>query len=139
MKLYIRERGSAEALALTEDRGQDKLAVLDLTEVEARAAVRKRERQGDLSGEIAAAILSSLERDLREAFLTQPSNSDVVKRAIRLLDLYPLKAYDAVQLAGCIVLGFSASPVILVSSDRQMVSAGLAEGLRVLNPETIQN
>lgn len=136
VKLYVRERGSTEALALTENLGSDKLAVLDLTAVEARAAVRRRERQGDITAETTSAILSSLQRDLAEVFLTQSSNADVVKQAIRLLDLYPLKAYDAVQLAGCLVLSSSASATILVSSDRQMLFAAEQEGVPVINPES---
>ena len=135
VKLYVREAGSAEALALTERLDSDRLAVLDLAAVEARAAIRRRERLGDISVELAKSIVSSLERDLKEAFLEQPSNTDVVRQAIRLLDGHPLKAYDALQLAGYIVLSSSARATILVTADRQMVKAAEAEGVPVINPE----
>ncbi|MCB1019140.1 MAG: type II toxin-antitoxin system VapC family toxin [Acidobacteria bacterium] len=136
VKLYVREAGSPEVVALTDNLHDDKLAVLDLAGVEAKAAVRKRQRMGDLSAAVAGSLLLSLAKDLSEWFLVQPSNGAVVDEALGLLDRYPLKAYDAMQLAGCIVLAAGEErEVTLVSSDRQLLSAARGEGVAVINPE----
>jgi predicted nucleic acid-binding protein len=136
VKLYVREVGSAEVIALTSNLESDHLVVLDLVRVEARSAIRKRSRIGDLSAEVASNIISRLEEDLLQWFLTQPSNSSVVEEALRLIDHYQLKAYDAMQLAGCLLCAREASNhVTLVGSDRQMLSAAKAEGVSVINPE----
>jgi predicted nucleic acid-binding protein len=137
VKLYIREVGSTEVIALTSNLGNDQLVVLDLARVEARSAVRKRSRIGDLSAEVANNVIARLEEDLLQWFLTQPSNSSVIEKALRVIDLYHLKAYDAMQLAACITFApETPGPITLVTSDRQMFSAARTEGLAVIDPET---
>jgi predicted nucleic acid-binding protein len=135
VKLYIEEVGSPLVLALTRKMWSDKLAVLDLARLEARAAIRKRERMGDVSAEASSELLASLDEDLSEVFLIQAISPDVVGEAIRLLDLYPLKAYDALQLAGCVVLATTVASPTLVTADRQMLAAATGESIAVIDPE----
>jgi uncharacterized protein len=58
-----------------------------------------------------------------------------------LLDMHPLRAYDAIQLASALaantklsVAGLPAS--IFVSADVQLLSVAIAEGLTVDDPNT---
>ena len=55
---------------------------------------------------------------------------------VRLLDSHPLKALDALYLAGGLNLQQSSKEsVLFVSADRQLLRAAQTEGVQVLNPE----
>ncbi len=81
-------------------------------------------------------MLRSFARHLESKFLRQAINDSVLEAALRLIDHYPLRAYDAVQLAGCLILRAAAgadSPVFL-TADLEQLHAAEAEGLVALNP-----
>ena len=61
----------------------------------------------------------------------------MVDRAVALVDLYALRAYDAVQLAGCLTLKMisGGEEPVFVCSDHQLLKAGRAEQLVTLDPE----
>jgi predicted nucleic acid-binding protein len=62
-------------------------------------------------------------------------NDTVIEHALRLVDRYPLRAYDAVQLAGCVVLGASGGDQpIFVCADQALIQAAESEGIPSLNP-----
>jgi predicted nucleic acid-binding protein len=76
-----------------------------------------------------------MEKHLRSLFLTQLVTDAVLEEAAGLLDRHPLRAYDAVQLAGCKILQSSlGEPVAFVCSDHQLLRAAESEGLQVVNP-----
>jgi predicted nucleic acid-binding protein len=58
--------------------------------------------------------------------------------ACDLLDRHSLRAYDAVQLAGCLVLEASraAERTVFVCSDAALLDAAQSEHLEILNPVT---
>lgn len=136
VKLYVQELGTDVVLSLTSDLENDQLAILDLARVEFRAAVRRRERASDIDSAQAFQILSQFDEHVSELYLTQPCNSSVVEEAVRLLDHQALRAYDAVQLAGAVVLqGNGLSEMTFVCADKDLVKAAKTEGLTVINPE----
>ena len=52
-----------------------------------------------------------------------------------MLDRHPLKAYDAIQLAGCLAARYGVPPpVTFVCADARLCDAAQLEGLSVLNP-----
>lgn len=64
---------------------------------------------------------------------------DVIDQANRLLEKYPLRAYDAVHLAAAVVsnhalLANGLAPLVFVSADDRLNRAASAEGLVVDNP-----
>ena len=91
--------------------------------------------EGDISGADASLILKQIEEDRSSLFLMQPSGSEVIEEAARLLDRHPLKAYDAIQLAGCLAACYGVPPpVTFVCADVRLCHAAQLEGLSVLNP-----
>ncbi len=135
IKLYIEEAGTPRVLELTESPDENHLALLDLTFLEIRSAVRRREREGDIPGPWADRILLQIERDGSSIYITQPTTSSVIEQAARLLDLYPLRTYDALQLAGCLTIRRSAPPpVTFVCADSRLSMAAESEGLPTINP-----
>jgi hypothetical protein len=72
---------------------------------------------------------------LQTLYLVQPVTEAVLEEATGLLDRHPLRAYDAIQLAGCLALRERVSePPSFVCSDHQLLLAAEREGLDVLNP-----
>ena len=135
VKLYVEEKGTAKVLSLVADKDSGGAVILDLALIESRSAIRRRERDGDISGADANRILDRLESDSSSSFLVQPSTPAVMEEAARLIDRYPLRAYDAIQLAACLVVR-SCLPGALrfVCADAQPCTAASREGLTVLNP-----
>lgn len=134
IKLYIQEEGTAAVLDIAEGLAGDRLILLDLTLLESRSAVRRREREGDISGSAANRILERIEWDSSSSFLVQPATS-VIEEAARLLDSHPLRTMDALQLAGCLTIRHSTPPPLtFVCADARLCAAAAGEGLATLNP-----
>lgn len=135
VKLYIEEEGTARVAALTADRDDVQFVVLDITLIESRSAIRRRQREGDVSGTDADLILRQIEEDAAVSFLLQPSTSAVMEEAARLIDRHTLRAYDALQLAGCLVVRHNVpGPVTFVCADTRLCEAASLEGVTTLNP-----
>ena len=135
VKLYVREPGTEHMLRLADPAGGHTLALLGLTRVEFRSAVRQRERAGDLAHDIADRLIDSLEEHLANFFVVQPLTDLVIQEAAALLDRHALRAYDAVQLAGCLMLRARLGRhATFVCSDRQLAKAAEDEGMKVLDP-----
>ena len=135
LKLYVSEEGTERVVSVAEEAAEGRIVILDLTKAEARSAIRRREREGDISGPDAERILRQIEDDASALFLVQPLTSAVMEEAARLIDLHPLRAYDALQLAGCLVVREATpEPVTLVCADMRLCEAAANEGLTTLNP-----
>ena len=135
VKLYIEEEGTARVIALTADRDEVQVVVLDIALIESRSAVRRRQREGDISDADADRILKQIEEDAAASFLLQPSTSAVMEEAARLIDRHPLRAYDALQLAGCLVVRHDLpGPLTFVCADTRLCEAAGLEGVVTLNP-----
>ena len=76
-----------------------------------------------------------MEHHVQFLYLVQPVSEAVIEEAAALLDRYPLRAYDAMQLAGCLALRSRVSEQpSFVSSDRDLLQAAEEEGLLVWDP-----
>ena len=135
IKLYVEEVGTAETLDLVEELRGDRMVILDITLLECRSAVRRREREGDISGPDANRILQQVHQDASALYLVQPSSSAVIEEVSRLLDTHALRAYDALQLAGCLIVRRGVlSPPTFVCADGRLCEAAEFEGLQAINP-----
>lgn len=135
IKRYVEEEGTPQIVGLTARLDGGTLIILDLALIESRSAVRRREREGDITPVDADRILKQIEEDAASSFLVQPSTAAVVEDAARLIDRHPLKAYDALQLAGCLMARRGTpAPVTFVCADTRLCDAARMEGLTVLNP-----
>jgi uncharacterized protein len=137
VKLYVREVGTERLLRLADRATSNRLAVLALAQVEIHSAVRRRERAGDIDVSIASLILDNLDHDMQGRFLRQTLNDPVLDMACALVDRHFLRAYDAIQLAGCLSMKVAAGAdaLVFVCSDRRLLQAAVLEGLSTLNPE----
>ena len=136
VKLYVREPGTDKMLGLARTCGPRKMTVLALSRVEFRAAIRRRERSGDIEAAISHALRARFDSHWEQQFLIQPVTEMVLADAALLIDKHPLRAYDAVQLAGCLVFRARTGPepVVFVSADHDLLGAAENEGVTVLDP-----
>lgn len=135
VKLYVQEPGTDRLLPLIGDRPQNRLAVLAISLVEIRSAIRRRQRAGDIDASVAAAILENVQSHMETRFIRQPVNDTVIDTALEMIDRYALRAYDALQLAGCLVLcAIAAEAFTFVCADHRLLEAARSQELRVLDP-----
>jgi len=133
VKLYVREPGTDEMLRLASQAGQSQMAIISVASVELRAAVRRRERMEDLGHEKASALLDLFDEHVRDSvFLRQPLTEAAIETALRLIDDHALRAYDALQLAACLII--SGERPVFCCSDKALLDAAGSEGLAVFDP-----
>jgi predicted nucleic acid-binding protein len=139
VKLYIREPGTERMLRLVSRANNHRFVVLTLSRVEFHSAIRRREREGDVETSLAQRLLSRFDEHMETKFLKQVLNDSVLDLAASLVDRYPLRAYDAVQLAGCLMLrvGSGKDHPSFVSSDERLIEVASAEGLQMMNPSPV--
>ena len=136
VKLYVYESGTERLLGLSATDAGHRFAILSLAQVEFRAAIRRRQRGGEIPDYSADELIESFRRHAEGRFLIQSFSDSLLDVALALIDSYPLKGYDAVQLAGYLVLrsiSGSEEPTF-VCSDRILLSAARNEGCRILDP-----
>lgn len=135
VKLYVQEPGTDRLLLLISRATEHRFAILTLSAVEARSAIRRRQRGGDIERSAADLVLWHLQKHLEVLFVRQIANDMVIDTAAEMVDRYALRAYDALQLAGCLIAGASdPEGVTFVASDHELLDAARSERLRVLDP-----
>jgi predicted nucleic acid-binding protein len=135
-KLYIREAGTDQVLALATRADAPTLVIVSLCRVELCAAIRRRVRSKDLSADNAKAALLAFHEHLSSIYIVQPVTEPVIEIAVELLERHELRAYDAVQLAACLSLSLTQydGQATFVCADLRLCRAAETEGLRVVNP-----
>jgi len=135
VKFYIRESGTDQLIRLAE--GADhRFVVLSLAQVEFRSAIRKRERMREIDANLATDLIALFEDHFQTLFDSQSIDATIFSGAKLLVDRHALRAYDAMQLAGCLELKRSVGEQAptFVCADRDLLRAAESEGLEVLNP-----
>ena len=126
---YLPEPGSEAVRTLF--RGKRPIAASRLAYVELVAAVSRATRQRSISGPQRDAIMSRLPTDFGDLkFVVEPAR-DVDALAARLIETRALRAYDAMQLAACLMVR-KLKAVELWAADADLLAAARAEGLKVV-------
>ena len=136
VKLYVYEAGTERMLGLTARDAGHRFATLFLTQVEFRAAIRRRQRAGEIPSSEADELLESFRRHSEGKFLTQSFSDSLIDVALALIDGYALRGYDSMQLAGYLTLrsiSGSEEPTF-VCADKVLLAAARNEGCPVLDP-----
>jgi predicted nucleic acid-binding protein len=122
-------------MSLVNEQPADRFAVSSIAVVEMRSAIRRRQRAADIEADAASAIVESLQSHMETRFLRQVVNDMVIETALEMIDRHALRAYDAVQLAACLVLSdMEAEAFTFVCSDHRLLEAAGSERLKVLDP-----
>lgn len=127
-KRYVREKGSLRVVRLL---SSDVSATSRLSSVEIVSALMRRVRERTLSERQRDRIMAVLETDM-STMLVVEFTPHIVRRAQLLLQRYPLRAGDAIQLASCLYLREELGDgVTLLAFDERLAAAARAEGVKV--------
>ena len=139
VKRYVQEVGTPRVRSLTRSNTANRIYLARITAVEVTAAVARRRKGRSLTSPRASSILYRFRKHLAGRYTIIEITPALLSDAMKLANSYELRAYDAVQLAVAIEVNrlyqlAGPGPVTLVSSDRDLNAAAVAEGLGVDDP-----
>lgn len=138
VKRYVQEPGSAWTRQLIGDKANRIfLSAIALAEVSAAIAICVRE--GKLTQNLGTRAYLEFNKHIASAeYLLWPLPLTIMQKAAELAQSYPLKGYDAVQVASAIQVAQAVRRrgrlVTFASGDRQTLAAAKAEGMATDNP-----
>jgi hypothetical protein len=133
-KLFVQEQGTNALISLMEAVEDNRKLISASTPLEVYAAIRRRERSGDISAEDTTAALDSLRLEAAR-MVQEPLNPAVLEAARQLLDRTALRWPDTLQLAAAIVSRdmFQGMEIIFVSASAQLLEVAKAEGFHTID------
>jgi uncharacterized protein len=136
-KLFVLEPGTDALIHLMESVEDNRKLIAASAPLEVYAAIRRRERAGDISSESAAAAFEILRIEAAR-MVQEPLNPAVLEAARQLLDRSRLRWTDGLQLGAAMVARemFRDTEIIFISASPMLLEAARAEGFHALNPET---
>lgn len=134
-RLFVRELGTDALIQLLETVEDNCKLISAATPLEVYAAIRKRERAGNIAPEAAAAALELLRVESARIVL-QPVNPGVLESARQLIDRTSLRWPEAVQLGSALTARdmFPGTLITFVSASPTLLEAARADGFEVLDP-----
>ncbi len=134
-RLFVREPGTDELIRLLETIEDNRKLISAATPLEVYAAIRRRERSGQVSPQSAAAALELL-RVESARIVQQPLNPGVLETARQLLDRTSLRWPEALQLGSALTARdmFPGTAISFVAVSPALLDAAQAEGLETLDP-----
>jgi predicted nucleic acid-binding protein len=134
-KLFVREPGTDSLIRLMETVEDNRKLISAATPLEVYAAIRRRERAGQIAPE---AVITALEHLRIEAarMVQQPLNPGVLEAARQLLDRTTLRWPDALQLGAALTARdmFPGTEITFVSASAILLEAAKTEGLEAVDP-----
>lgn len=139
VKRYVPETGSAWIRALSAQETGNSLFIARITWVEVLSALARREREGSLTPTDRTLILQRFRSDLNNQYQVIELDSTLAVSAGQLVGQYPLRAYDAVQLASVLLLqpAFAttqSTQLIFLTADNRLSAIASTLGLLTDNP-----
>ncbi|MCL7453684.1 MAG: type II toxin-antitoxin system VapC family toxin [Anaerolineae bacterium] len=139
VKRYVNEEGSDWLRATITPARSQLLFTSRMTIVEVISAFARRVRDGSLTLEEFASARDLFRGDCFDEYQIMPPTIVVIDSASVLLELHPLRAYDAIHLATALgaqqFLADQDYPALtFLSADDRLNEAATAEGLAVGNP-----
>ncbi len=140
VKRYVPETGSAWIQTITDAATGNLLIISRITWVEVLSALARRQREGSLSATDVDLIIQQFRYDLNNHYQIVELDGIVTENAGQLVNQYPLRAYDAVQLASVLRIqaAFAAmttsTPLVFLSADDRLLAIAQTAGLLTDNP-----
>ena len=139
VKRYISEAGTTWIRNLTRTHANNDILIARITQTEVTSAVYRRHRGGNLTLKAAKLLRATFSSHSTHQYLIVEISQSVVERASDYSATYPLRAYDAVQLAAAFeanqrLISQALPALTLLASDKKLLTAAIAEGLTVDDP-----
>lgn len=139
VKRYVAETGSDWIKSITDPATGNDLVIAQITWVEILSALARRQREGSLAADDFDLILQDLRQDFNNQYQIIEVDQVLLEKAGELVIKYPLRAYDAIQLASALQLqsNFAQMPntqLIFVTADVRLINIAQSENLIADNP-----
>ena len=139
VKRYVSETGSAWIQLLTDSQTGNLLFIARITWVEVISAFARRQREGSLTSADVALVIQTFRSDLNTQYQVIELDATLAVSAGQLVNQYPLRAYDAVQLASVLRIqpAFAttqSTSLIFLTSDNRLSAIAQTLGLLTDNP-----
>jgi uncharacterized protein with PIN domain len=134
-KLFVQEPGTDTLIRRLELVEDNRKLISAATPLEVYAAIRRRERAGDIASPDATTALEALRIESART-VQQPLNPAVLEAARQLLDRTNLRWPQALQLGAALTARdmFKGTPIVFVSSSAPLLEAASVEGLETIDP-----
>ena len=138
-KRYVEEVGSDWVRALTAPDAGHALLTARITMAEIYSVLARRRREGSAQADACAVAAQAFTAHSKTEYRFIELDINIISLARDLLDRYPLRAYDSVQLASAsaanqALVDRELPALVFVSADDRLLKAATAEGLAVENP-----
>jgi uncharacterized protein len=135
VKLFVREPGTEALIRRLETVEDNRKLISASTPLEVYAAIRRRERSGDIAAADAAAAREALRLESART-VQQPLNPAVLEAARELLDRTSLRWPETLQLGAALTARdmFKGTAILFISTSPQLLEAAKSEGLETLDP-----
>jgi uncharacterized protein len=120
IKRYVQEEGSGDVDAYFRD--ENDICIAPTTAIELRAALSIKLREKSISADSHEKAIGSWEFEER-SFDTVAFDESLVLTALDMIDRYPVKTLDSIQLAAAMV----SAPDAFITSDKQLYQIALLE------------
>jgi predicted nucleic acid-binding protein len=139
VKRYVQEVGTTWVRGLTHRAASNVIYLARITAVEVTSAVARRRKGKTLTSPRASSVLSRFRKHFVGRYTVVEATPALLESAMKLANTHALRAYDAVQLAVALEVSrihrtAGTGPITVVSSDRDLNTAAIAEGLAVDDP-----
>jgi uncharacterized protein len=139
IKRYVVEIGSPWIKTLTDSQTGNSLLLVRITWVEVISAFARRQREGGINAEEVAGLIQHFRSEFNSRYRVIEVDEALAERAGELIVQYPLRAYDAVQLAAAlrvqsVLTSIPDTQVIFVSADNRLLNIAQSAGLAIDNP-----
>jgi len=138
-KRYIVEPGTQWIRKITASTSPHPILTAEITQVELISAAARRSREGQISTTVLPLIRAAIDRHFAGNYLVVQQTPLIISRAKDLLQAYPLRAYDAIQLSSALeaalrVQSGGNNDFVFVSADQRLLNIAVAEGLMTDDP-----
>ena len=137
IKLYVNEpRTEVMIRLLDEIDSDDRLYTSWFTILELTSVILRLAKGGRLGANTADSIVAGFQHQIGETFLVWPIDESVLTEALAVVERHTLRSPDAIHLATAMSI-FQLTPEldkVLVTSDRELLAAGVESGMEVLDP-----
>ena len=139
IKRYVVEIGSPWIKTLTDSQTGNSLLLVRITWVEVLSAFARRQREGGITAAEVAALIAKFRSEFNSRYRVIEVDMALVEKAGELIVQYPLRAYDAVQLAAAlrvqsVLTSIPETQLIFVSADNRLLDIAQSEGLATDDP-----
>jgi uncharacterized protein len=141
VKRYVNEQGSAWVEATIDPSTGAHVYVAAITGVEVVAALARKQKGNLVSSADALAADAQFQRDFANEYRIIDIVDTVITRSMTIARAHALRGYDAVQLGAALEINerrvaLGAAPLMLVTSDSEILAAAATEGLATDDPNT---